>query len=217
MKYLALLATIFLAACSPRNAPDINKSLNEEEFAGLETIGNSYESTALNYELDAKDGSLINFTSCSDVENTHKESVKEDQFPLFIMLVRNCQALNLFFKGQNSTTTFLPKMLSAEFISNLPAISIPNLGGEKPVESNETMEKAYPNLKTQEISPSVLQVQLDDMDINFTTLAKGDFNGDGIEDLLLRLDWKMTTAYGRGYDLLLIEADEKIMRITKRW
>lgn len=38
----------------------------------------------------------------------------------------------------------------------------------------------------------------------YQVVARGDFNGDGIEDVLIRIDWHVIDAFGKGSKLVLI-------------
>lgn len=50
-----------------------------------------------------------------------------------------------------------------------------------------------------------IEVLIDsDLDINYVVIARGDIDRDGYEDLLLRLDWRITSAFGKGFDLVML-------------
>jgi hypothetical protein len=58
-----------------------------------------------------------------------------------------------------------------------------------------------------------------DLVVKYIVMARGDFDRDGIEDLLLRLDWYISTAFGKGFDLIMVtQASEssKPMLIWRR-
>ncbi|WP_139309913.1 hypothetical protein [Teredinibacter haidensis] len=42
------------------------------------------------------------------------------------------------------------------------------------------------------------------MAITYVVLARADFNNDGFEDIFLRLDWNITTAFGKGFDWIIV-------------
>lgn len=208
-RFLIISSTFFLFACTPNTESlKIEKTIYTENFAGLTQIGSNYRESKFDYDLDAKNGNLIHFKTCADVENAREDTIREDQFPLFTMLKLNCEALKQYFAAKNSARTYLPESITGKFIQNLPADATPYLGGDKTNLQGKVISQIYPRLTGKNISPTVIQVSLDDLEINYTVLVRGDFDGDTKEDMLLRLDWINSSAFGNGYDLIFVGADE---------
>jgi len=217
MRTSILFAIVALSsACSSEPAAlEIKKSINMENFPGLESLGANIGEVKLDYDLDGTDGSLVHFSSCEDVRSIEQSSIREEQFPLLSMLRLNCEALELYTQAKNSSVTYLPKKLSSEFIQSLPTEVTPNLGGEKTHTTGNSISQAYRSFTAKELEPTVIQAELDDLTINFTELARGDFDSDGREDILLRLDWANRVSFGKGYELKLISSREQDSRLIK--
>ena len=185
---------------------EIKKVIYTENFPGLIELGSNYTDTKFDYELDAKDRSTVHFQTCTDIANAQETLIREDQFPLLTMLKLNCTALKQYFSAKNAQRTHFPQLLTCEIIQQFPAGATPNLGGDHSPTPNEKIKQAFPNTEATEISPTVVRTNLNGLDINYTLLARGDIDGDGTEDWIVRLDWSNPSAFGNGYELLLIRA-----------
>ncbi|WP_299592183.1 hypothetical protein [uncultured Microbulbifer sp.] len=213
---LTIFAIVSFSACAQKSENgEIKKVIYTDNFPGLIELGSNYGESKFDYKLDAKDGSTIQFRTCSDIENTTENSVKEDQFPLFTMLNINCDALKHYFTADHSQKTFFPQKLASEIIQQLPASATPNLGGNQPPAPNKKISEAFPNAEATTISPTVVRTNLNGLDIDYTLLARGDLDSDGTEDWIVRLDWSNPSAFGNGYELLLIGANKGRIQLLK--
>lgn len=216
MKPLLFFAVILaLSACSP-NQNGIPKTINQKEFSGVTSIGDTFKEVSLNYDLDSKDGKLIHFSSCTDIDKTPEKDIKEDQYQLFSMLKRNCLALKLYFEATNSAKSYLPASPSLEFIRTLPANAIPDQGGNSK-NLDVPLGESQPELTEISATANSIEVQFNDLNINYVVLAKGDFNHNGIEDMLLRMDWRVTSAFGSGFELFVVEAKDGDIQVINRY
>lgn len=215
--FYLLAATALLSSCSTEQGSRIGKTINPDEITGLTKLGNSYQDVQFEYELDGTDGNLVKFSSCRDVDETPDDSIKEDQYALLTMLRVNCKAIKLYFNAQDSSESHFPKKLTSEFVRRLPASATPELGGNRDTPVDETLSDTYPKIETTEINAGNVQARFDDLDINYIALARGDFDGDGVEGMLLRLDWQVISAFGNGFDLLLIGADAQNTAVKRRY
>ncbi|MCW8128401.1 hypothetical protein [Microbulbifer halophilus] len=205
----SLVATVLLLSCAAEEENSIEKSISTDQITGLTNLGNSYQDVQLEYALDGRDGNLVKFSSCRDVDKTADDAIREDQYPLLTMLRANCKALELYFNAQNASKSHLPEKITSDFVRNLPASATPNLGGDRDISVDKTLAETFPKIKATEIGTGNVQAQFDDLDINYIALARGDFDRDGVEDMLLRLDWQVTSAFGNGFDLLLVGVNAK--------
>lgn len=198
---------LLFCACSTSqdNKLTAQKFLNEDEFVGLEVLGKSYGDIKLDYELDGVNGELIAFSSCLDVEKTKESDVVTSQFHLLMLMKLNCQAAKFYHHAPNNSKSYLTKTPSENWVKNLPALAVPDLGGESLANLNGVMIEHEPQLKINSISDKSVQVLLSgDLDVTYVILASGDFDSDGDEDLLIRLDWRITSAFGKGFELLML-------------
>ncbi|WP_231757569.1 hypothetical protein [Microbulbifer elongatus] len=213
---LILFAVMIISACTEKSGnPHIEKAIYTDNFAGLVEVGKNYNESKFDYELDTKNGSAIQFQTCEDIKQTKVGEIREDQFSLFTMLNVNCEALQLYFSAGNSRKSFFPPVLTSELIQQLPANATPDLGGDPSPVSNQEIAQAFPNSEIVEISPTVVRSNLAGLDIDYTLLARGDLDGDGTEDLIVRMDWNNPNAFGNGYEMLLIGANELRTRLLK--
>jgi len=54
-------------------------------------------------------------------------------------------------------------------------------------------------------------------EITFDIMARADFNGDGIEDLLVRTLWYVRDAFGKGTNLFILEKTSSTGPILLTW
>ena len=219
--FFALFVVLLGSGCSnetatsaPTAAVDsktVKPFFNSDEFTGLVTLGDTstkrYQDIALDYALDGKTGKEIQFSSCQQVDATTENQVVTSQLHLLQLLKVNCTAANYYLLANNAITnhSYWPTTLTNTFIKSLPALAIPNLGGDSFNNRQGTLTEAEPTLAIQALNPLSAEVILDgDLAITYVVLARGDFNNDGFEDIFLRLDWNITTAFGKGFDWIIV-------------
>jgi len=104
-----------------------------------------------------------------------------------------------------SARSHWPAAFDHAFIAGLPATAIPDLGGNSFDGRKGLLKDVEPALETSNInSHSAKAILSGDLTITYVLMGRGDFNHDGTEDILLRLDWNITTAFGKGFSLLLL-------------
>jgi hypothetical protein len=222
IKINAVLLLLLLSACSiiQGNKKEVPKYFNENEFVGLEQLGNGNNGIKLDYELDSSGGGTLQFRTCSDVKNAQENEVVQQQFNLLKLMKMNCKAANLYKKAPATSATYWPDKFDAKFVNDFPANTVPDLGGESMHNRNGTMGEIEPAMKIVDIGAHNFQVLLGgDLDINYVVIARCDFDRDGFEDLLLRLDWSITSAFGKGFDLVILSKtrDDRLPKISWRW
>lgn len=178
---------------------------NENEFAGLVSLGTNYNEINLDYSLDSKDGREIVFKNCADVAKTAELDIVDSDYKLLQLLRINCRAAEYYFKSKACSQSYWPQTLDREFVNNLPAIAIPDLGGDGLKNRKGKMIQVEPDLKVLAVKANSVEVYLSgDLAITYVILARGDFDQDGFEDMLLRLDWSITSSFGKGFDLVML-------------
>ena len=209
MRFSLFRLCIFVVTCISASSCTINSKsqyatfFNEEEFVGFVSSENSR--TVLDYELDGVDGKTIHFKSCDEVTQTPETVVVMHQYHLWRLMQINCQASAKAFNAKASIKTPWPEGMNADFVAQLPAAAIPDLGGGT-LEGREGVLKEFePELVVTTINSNSAQAILGgDLDVTYIIMARGDFTGDGNEEVLFRLDWAITSAFGKGFSLLLI-------------
>lgn len=219
----AITGCMLFTGCSTNpsgHSVEYKPYLNQSEITGLETLGDDLSTLRLNYALDSTEGKEVNLNSCDAVNSTSASNINTSQHHLLQLTKVNCTAAEYYFNAlkQGNTPSFLPHSLTAEFIKTLPAQAVPNLGGEPLKNRNGTLIEAEKNLTVLSVDNGVVEVSLSgDVMVNYVTMARGDFNNDGIEDMLLRLDWHISSAFGKGFDLLMVTQTGKSTRPSLIW
>ena len=205
-----LLFLLTITACSklqPLSKTVYAPFLNEGEFTGLKKLGDSFESIQLDYALDSSTGGELLLDSCTTVAATKEESIVPSQLHLLQLMKVNCTAAKYYFTASNSkvTTSVLPSGMNENFITSLPGVAVPDLGGDTMTEREGTLAEVEPKLNVMTLTENAAEVELaGDLVVNYLIMARGDFDNDGSEDLLLRLDWYISTAFGKGFDLIML-------------
>jgi len=203
-----------LMSCGADKNKNVEKFLNTDEIPGLGELGDHYSNVKLHYQLDTADNGVKQFSSCTEVDNASEEEIKPDQYPLLRMLQINCEAIRRFLLAPDHARTAFPETLTTEWVQGLPATAVPDLGGNKEETPDKTLAQRYKDFSATLINPHNVEAQFDDLDINYVVLARGDFNDDGMEEMLLRLDWDVVSAYGNGFTLVLVSTDGEGLRAT---
>ncbi|MBJ7552096.1 hypothetical protein [Marinomonas ostreistagni] len=219
---LPLLVTTILFAlvgCASEKQADIEKHLNSKELTGLSNMNSDLNSMQFDYSLDSPAGKSLPFSSCYQINNASDTEIETSQQHLLKLMKVNCLASDFYFQAQNSYKSFLPSAFDIHFIKALPPQAQPDLGGQPLGHSFTTLGDAEPTMIERSSQEHSIEVELSgDLVVRYVELARGDFNHDGVEDALIRLDWYVSTAFGKGFDLIMIsrESDEEPPRISWR-
>jgi hypothetical protein len=227
MKIIALILSVtscvFFASCATNKSSGVTENtpyLNQEELTGLVSLGENLSSLHLNYALDSPAGEELHLYSCIAVNNTLETNVETSQYHLLQLMKANCIAAGYYFEALKigKVPSFLPDTLNASFIKSLPAQAIPNLGGQSLENRNGTLVESEKNLQVLSLDERVVELSLaDNMVVKYLIMSRGDFNHDGIEDLLLRLDWYISSAFGKGFDLLMVTQTSENAKPSLVW
>ncbi len=207
---LSGLCSFVLIACSSGqiNTGDaIAPFINENEITGFIERGNTYESIVLEYSLDTPNGGELQFASCPSIENTSESNVDTSQFYLLQLIKKNCVAAKYYYQSLSAPVykSFLPNTIDEEFIVNLPATTVPDLGGQFLEQRSGTLKEFEKKIEVLSESENSIELVLSgDLVINYVVMARGDFDKDGIEDMILRLDWYISSAFGKGFELVMV-------------
>ena len=198
---LAVAVSSALLGCAAVRTAPSEQVFNAAAFAGL--VEPRGEDGRLDYVLDGANGGELRFGRCAQVAATDAAAVREDQTPLFQLLRANCQALARYGAGQPARRSHLPETLTPALVRELPASALPVVGGQATSPTGARVEDA-PGMSIEALPGGRVRVLTGTDDSVYTLMAQGDFDGDGVQDMLLRLDWRTRDAFGRGVDLLQI-------------
>lgn len=221
--FFIVTSCLFFTSCMSTNQHStvVERSpfFNQKEFTGLKSLGKDISSVRLDYALDFANGKELHFNSCIEVNTV--DEVEASQYHLLRLMKANCMAVGYYFDALKigKVPSFLPENLNNSFIRSLPAKAIPNLGGQS-LDRNGTLAQAEKGMKVLSANNKSMELSLaDNLMVKYLIIARGDFNHDGIEDMLLRLDWHVSSAFGKGYNLLMVTKTSKKAKssIIFRW
>jgi len=217
-------AVLLLSACSsePQQTAEasIKPYLNLDEFTGLESLGDSVDSIQLDYALDSAKGGELPLKSCAIVNTTSETDVDQSQQHLLKLMKINCSAASYYFNalGARNVRSQFPQAINEDFVKSLPGLAVPDLGGDSMLNRDGTLAEVEPGFKVVAVSENAAEVELaGDLVVNYVLMARGDFDKDGYEDLLLRLDWYISTVFGKGFDLIMLSQTPDVLRPRITW
>ena len=215
-----LLATLLLMSHAVAHSAVLKRTFNAPEFTGLVSIeAASYGEAILDYDLDASNGGVIHFTGCVQVEATKEGDVVASQYALLKLLSVNCQALKRYFSSAAAQRSYFPARLSKRLVMAFPATALPNnISPEAMSRRQGKLLRTYePSVKTSIIEGGSAEVVTTTEKITYHVMARADFDHDGAEDLLMRVDWSVRKAFGKGADLLLLSKKSSSSAIFVAW
>ncbi|HEY4542791.1 MAG TPA: hypothetical protein VIG66_10515 [Noviherbaspirillum sp.] len=214
---LAITALCFASLGAEGKAPV--RTFNTAQFTGLASeSAQGYDDAALDYELDSKDGRAIRVKHCREVESITDDSVIESQFPLLRLLRINCAALKKFSESAPAERSFFPRPLVRSTVAAFPASATPYVSDNETVlRGTGTIGRHASKPKVRIIAPEVAKVIAKQDELHYVVLARADFDHDGTEDLLLRVQWSALDARGNGTDLFLLSRSSATAPVTLIW
>ena len=214
-----LLAALLLAGWvgAEREAPA--RVFNTQEFVGLvSTEVGSYEDAVLDYELDASKDGVLHFTRCTQVEAVDAGDIEASQYPLFKLLSVNCLALKRYVESVPAQRSYFPEKLTKELVAAFPATAVPRISDEEMTRRQGKNLTAYEaKIKISLAADGSVQVMTATDEMTYYIMARADFDGDGAEDLLVRVDWHARNAFGRGTDLFFLAKTSDSGPVTVSW
>ncbi len=192
---------------------------NKEEFTGLVILPENGVDIVLKYELDQPNGKIVKITSCNQVKSLTENDVITHQYKLYRLLSMNCYATEKFISGESAKQSFFNRQSLLQIVSSMPATAVPNLGEDDfDLRQGKTLAEFEPSIETTDISQTIVSTVLtDNMNVNYVLLARKDINQDGVEDLIVRLDWHIPDSFGRGSMLIAISKTSKTNPIEILW
>lgn len=207
MKIIKLsLFTSILVACSNISADNFKPVFYPEYFTGLETVNVAkYESAKLDYDLTSSNNKNIHFSSCPQVDAVKDDDILTSEYHLLTMLRLNCNAMKKFTIAGNSNKSFLAELMADKNINNLPATAYPYVNNyDKKTRAGKKLKSYQKKLIAKVSSDGAILVETETDNLIYNIVAIGDFNGDKIQDALVRIDWHVINAFGKGSKLILI-------------
>lgn len=197
---------IILVACSNSVAKDIKPKFYSDFFTGLETQKvTGYESAKLDYDLTSKDNKNVHFSSCTQVDKVKDGDIVMSEYHLLTMLRLNCQALKKYTLASPSKKSFLQEILIKKDASKLPATSYPYVSEhDRKTRLGEKLKDYQKKFTMKPGRNGAIDVETETDNLLYQVIATGDFNGDKIEDALIRIDWRVIGAFGKGSKMVMV-------------
>jgi hypothetical protein len=206
--------------CSTISMQKPQREFNFSEFTGLvsrESI--DYAGVLLDYDLDDAKGKNVHFTSCLQVDGTSENDILTSEYTLYKLLSIHCKAIQIYIeKGTDARVSFFPQTIRKELVAAFPAVATPQVSKEAMAERlGKTLAIDEPGLKIKIVDKENADVLTSTDDITYTIMARADFNQDGIEELLVRMNWHVIDAFGKGADLFILEKKSPTDPIALTW
>lgn len=220
-KFLScILLAFFLLGCAVVKTRVPEREFNFQEFTGLVSTEISvYEDAVLNYEMNKKNGEVVHFTNCLQVESIGEDTIKTSQYQWYKLIMINCKALKLYTeKGTQAKRSYFPEIMNEKLVAGWPAVVGPIINDEEMIRrQGKTLSEYETELKISIKDKNTVDVLTDYDDITYCIMARADFNSDGIEDLLVRMIWHVRDAFGKGSDLFIFEKTSHASPVSLTW
>jgi hypothetical protein len=205
-----VLGMVLASACGAVGAAQPRREFELRHFLGLTAkVITSDDDATLDIDFDKTGGGLQRFAHCREVTPEQLGKVVPPQEKLAEMLRLNCLAVQRYARSQPARRSHMPARWSAVAVAKLPAELLPELGPGDVAPPTVT----HP-LITLARRPGARHIRLErdggvrvngtEVHALFQRLARADFDGDGCEDWLLRMDWGAQHADARGSQLILV-------------
>lgn len=212
--FIAVLLSTFQLSCTAANN-DISPNLNKDAFEGFTIIPTKISLEG--YEYKKGNRKTISFNSCKQALDYDISNIAGHDYFRFKLLLVSCKAVNKYKNAKSSTKTFFPAELTSNHYKFFPALSTPYLSKtEYQQRQNKTINQTYKSLKITSKNNTATLITKED-EIYVTILARGDFNNDNIEDLLVSSEWYARNAHGKHTDLIILSKIGKDKAIEIDW
>lgn len=176
-------------------AEALPRAFEPRHFTGLTAEHISTEGDAtLELDFDRIGGGRLHLAHCRDVPPDLAEQVVPPQATLAEILRLNCLAVRRYAGSQSASRSHMPARWSRDAVAKLPAQVLPELGPDDA--ATPTVSQPRLTLARRPGARHITlgrhgDVSVDGPEVHalFYRLAQADFNGDGYQDWLLRMDW----------------------------
>ena len=211
VRRLGVGLTLLLAAwgCASGAKPP-PRAFEPRYFTGLTAKHVATEDDArLDIDFDKVGGGLLRFGHCREVKPELLAQVVPSQDTLAEILRLNCLAVHRYANSQPASRNHMPARWSRDGVAKLPAEVLPELGPDDattPTLSHPriTLARRPGARHISPVSDGYFRVNGTEVRALFCRLAQADFNGDGYQDWLLRMNWGAQHGSMKGSQLLLV-------------
>jgi hypothetical protein len=196
------LCTVLAMAEPPSLVPTFHGAY----FVGLTNPDVRRASEAkLDYAVRDTKGREIQFTSIADVDQTKDEVISSPDFSLWTRLQANCAALKKFEQGHPAPKSNFPSNLTKSLVADFPAAAVPPVSNDDlEMRGDQTMKHFEKALVVELCGGNEAKASTATDQWRYYVLARADFDGDGFEDLLIRVDWGSLEGSGSGSEAFVL-------------
>jgi hypothetical protein len=205
-----VLGVLLAGVCSAAATAAPQRGFEARNFTGLTAkVISSEDDATIDFDFEKLGGGRLHLVHCREVPTALMDQVQVPEAIYAEMLRLNCQAVHRYVKSQPARRSHMPARWSRSAVAKLPAQVLPELGPDNAATPTVTQPRL-----TLARRPGGRHITLDsDGDVSvdgpevhalFYQLAQADFNGDGYQDWLLRMDWGAKEGSMKGSQLLLV-------------
>lgn len=191
---LALACSMVACAQGP-TAPVSAPWLNAREFAGLVSTPATGQPARLDFTLDGASGRELRFTDCVQANAAAADDIVPAEYPVLQLLKLHCAAYERYRTAAGARQSNLPHALDAAFIAQLPEAILPE---DEPSASTVRVGDSPRVERIAESGGGRWEIQTRTEQVIVARFAQGDFNHDGVDDMLLRVGWRYLDALDGG-------------------
>ncbi len=181
------------------------------------TIGSSPYDLEFDQEFATPDDKVISFKNCLEVNENGAENIAVREYTFWIFLKANCAAVLRYYELPAKAVSYWDDEYGFETVKTFPALVIPHISSSSLDISPELLLGDQPGFNLVKEELHKVSIDYDDMDLDYVLISQGDFNRDGVQDLLVRLDWWIHGASGTGTDLIALTKLEKNSKPMILW
>lgn len=190
-------------------AGELKKKIYTVQFQGFH-LSDLSDVTLSGYEYKYQTGQTFSLNSCTKANRIDVSKIADYDYFRFNLLLISCEGLKKYLNAAASNISHFPEKLSVGFIEKLPISIFPQLSkSEFKRNYGKTIDSFYKKTRISKNKNGTFIILTDDDEIYLNVLARGDFNKDGFEDLLIETQWYAQKAYGKYADLIIISQKNK--------
>lgn len=218
-----VLASWMLLVTVPAfSKPPGTKWFNTQAFVGMTALSPNGDGAAYVLDTDTfdkRDGGTVATKNCQQVGAVKADDIKEQQYSLFQLLATNCLALEKFMVSQPARKSFFQKLIGKNTVLGFPATALPVFSPSEDLHAREgKLIRSFLKVEKAALNPDKsIHVETESDVLTYRVMARADFDGDGAEDILVRVDWSAKDGRGRIFDLFLLSKKSVASSIDLVW
>lgn len=176
------------------------------------------------YSLDDVDGEDLGVTDCNALAALDRDKVAERDISYYLSYRADCMGATAYLAGADATKSYLRGIDIIDVVPLLSATIRPRVSSDTDLSSTWdlgveglTLAESEQDLSLNVISTNSVTAKLDIFEADYETIGLRDVNGDGIEDMILRLNYAVIQGSARGtkvFFLTRLSADAPFEEIT---